>query len=702
MAVRSKAESLKPHSPKSAVSAAIPPARVQSPPNEDATDPSASSRIADREERGRTAGENGDEPPKSQEVVRCDKGKGCKESGGSDVRDASAISNESGAVGSNELEGGGGKGGGGGGGGGAGGGGGEAPKGKGGRKNHIKRPMNAFMVWSSIERKKLAEREPKLHNTELSKRLGQVWKTMTEDDKKPFREEADRLKNKLMQDHPDYKYRPRRRKFDLNGKGSTMFFSGLKGLGGGPLRVVDNASTIMNKAFGHPLGRPGALGSPSSSVQHPISFYSSSFTLSAPTATASTVQPGTVQTQLAPAERTMPYSYPYRYPMGCYSSYTASPYTMLAAAGGNPASYGYMNYRADDATGQPYYQMGQLPPACAYGVQSQHLDCSAPSDDAFELPSSSLPYSSESVDYTPDKVPLDPVSTARHLTFDPLPPKCSSSGSFPSLPYIETPPCSPFLPSTHFNTLSCSVVPLTRTESYSSEYSSSTPGGRPLSSPSADATGSTTQLSPPSLNSGKTHDAPDIQQETVIMTQPDGGSPLQQNSPLDRTIHFNDSPAGIITYMDSEYTQPSYERYRSRPPDMNGNPLLSHPSQPTYAVGVGLHYSVAQHSPSTFVFTSSNSNSAISPVTSVPDFSHGRTCGTLADGHTPALTSIRSPYHEDSESLDGENGVLNPNACEYLSPTNAASVGYAHAYNLPTPDLTPEEASSHDDGNYFF
>ena len=84
------------------------------------------------------------------------------------------------------------------------------------KPHRIKRPMNAFMVWSSLERKKLAEREPQLHNTELSKRLGEMWKGMNEEEKKPYRDEADKLKAKLMNEHPDYKYRPRRRKIDLH------------------------------------------------------------------------------------------------------------------------------------------------------------------------------------------------------------------------------------------------------------------------------------------------------------------------------------------------------------------------------------------------------------------------------------------------------------------------------------------------------
>ena len=124
--------------------------------------------------------------------------------------------------------------------------------------NHIKRPMNAFMVWSQIERRKIIEIQPDIHNAEISKCLGKRWKQLTEEEREPFIQEAERLRQLHMQEYPDYKYRPRKKNRSANAPSPYDIINRVTNAERSPLgsynvtsRINFKAASIKTEAIDH-------------------------------------------------------------------------------------------------------------------------------------------------------------------------------------------------------------------------------------------------------------------------------------------------------------------------------------------------------------------------------------------------------------------------------------------------------------------
>lgn len=87
-----------------------------------------------------------------------------------------------------------------------------------------------------------------MHNSEISKRLGAEWKLLSETEKRPFIDEAKRLRAVHMKEHPDYKYRPRR-------KTKTLMKKDKYPLTGSLAESASRASAVAAAAAAQQVGR---------------------------------------------------------------------------------------------------------------------------------------------------------------------------------------------------------------------------------------------------------------------------------------------------------------------------------------------------------------------------------------------------------------------------------------------------------------
>ncbi|KAI5939494.1 Transcription factor SOX-30 [Manis javanica] len=146
------------------------------------------------------------------------------------------------------------------------------------RNGHVKRPMNAFMVWARIHRPALAKANPAANNAEISVQLGLEWNKLSEEQKKPYYDEAQKIKEKHREEFPGWVYQPRpgkRKRFPLS---VPNVFSGTT------QNIISTNPTIypyrpttysvvipsLQNTIIHPVGEAlPAIQLPTPAVQHP-------------------------------------------------------------------------------------------------------------------------------------------------------------------------------------------------------------------------------------------------------------------------------------------------------------------------------------------------------------------------------------------------------------------------------------------------
>nr|QDH06198.1 mating type 2 HMG1/2 protein [Epichloe canadensis] len=74
----------------------------------------------------------------------------------------------------------------------------------------IPRPPNAYILYRKERHNTVKDANPGIMNNEISQILGRAWNLETRDVRQRYKDMADRVKQALLEKHPDYQYKPRK------------------------------------------------------------------------------------------------------------------------------------------------------------------------------------------------------------------------------------------------------------------------------------------------------------------------------------------------------------------------------------------------------------------------------------------------------------------------------------------------------------
>lgn len=87
-----------------------------------------------------------------------------------------------------------------------------------------KRPCNAYLLFCEEQRDALQQSDPSLTHKTIMIRLGEMWKKLSDEEKKPFKERAQQLLDAFKQRHPEYHYKQKKPKKELTEKEKLHLF----------------------------------------------------------------------------------------------------------------------------------------------------------------------------------------------------------------------------------------------------------------------------------------------------------------------------------------------------------------------------------------------------------------------------------------------------------------------------------------------